>query len=1114
MDTSQHLAAQRSERESDTDGGVVSLPHAPRAAEATALRSGGGSRRLDRFLIVLVLVLAFLSASFPAHNSDLWFHLATGRRLAQRQFTFGSDPFAYTSGQTYWAAHSWLSDLVLYELYELVGATGLVILKALLVPALAGLLLRVRRPTRGAGLLVLCTTLAVLAMSPRLRLQPTCVSYFLLAWTFWLLFSAQNGQPSATGPDRPPETAGGERRTGRRWLILLFVFVVWVNVDEWFLLGPALAALFWLGERLGGGRRMPGWVIPAGLAVCLLNPHTFHAFTLPTELSVVPWTSGLREDPRFQALFASPWQPAYLRTAAELNAAALAYFALTFLGLASFLLHRPALRDGRLIVFLPFALLAAWQSRAIPFFAVVAAPVTALNGQDFLAGRRRERSSLSGPGFASSAGRMMMAAALLALIFLTWPGWLAGYGREARHVGWGIEANPSLRRVAQTLDRWRLSEGERVFALSPEVSQYACWFADNVKAFFDHRYPLFSEAARDYETVCQALEPGLVPGKLPEQGSAKDWQKVLHDRGVSIVVLYDRDPRRLLLALRRLGSDSEHWTLLRVEGEAVIFGWNAARPRGGFAQLAFDADRLAFGPQDEEARRQLPAAPAQGPAHLPTRRDLRSRWLHPPAPTAWQSAAATVYLHYFDDSEASQRQQEMFSSLAGYAASLAGLPALPPAVPRAALQIVSSHNVLYPRADASPFLVRDQLGPFFAHLAERPPALPLLTIRAARLAVAENPEDGNAWLRLGEAYMALRLVTWEHSGEGLLPPLAQLRFIQIVTALEQAVRLDPDLDAAHHELAHLYAEHRYFDKALEHLQEEHRLSRKAGARPGETAGQFAYRLELLERDAASLEKVVQEGRRAYAARSRPLQGERSSQASMAVLMGLPRQALEDILLPTPADVLGAAGMKLELELLLRLGRIDEVREILNDDKFRAGKDRLPYHDLPAPRNSDGIALYTLPYHWPTYGWFLALQAAAIGDYAQARETLRAIRAGLYAGHDRVSKQLRALDRGAPTLLPMVLSGPPVYLPVFAAHTIARLGEERKVLQAGTPALLAQQADLCVLEGLLALEEGDLDAARTTFVEAQKLCEHTAEAVVPFAGRPIAVNYLRKLHSKE
>ena len=69
---------------------------------------------------------------------------------------------------------------------------------------------------------------------------------------------------------------------------------------------------------------------------------------------------------------------------------------------------------------------------------------------------------------------------------------------------------------------------------------------------------------------------------------------------------------------------------------------------------------------------------------------------------------------------------------------------------------------------------------------DRPPALLLLTVRAARRAVAANPGDANAWLRLGQAYVLLRDETCERAGLGLRSPLAQLREVQITTALEQA----------------------------------------------------------------------------------------------------------------------------------------------------------------------------------------------------------------------------------------------------------------------------------------------------------------------------------------
>src|SRR5207302_11052686 len=128
--------------------------------------------------------------------------------------------------------------------------------------------------------------------------------------TLWLLWNQQaRTRQQAAGSEEDGPLAP---RTTR--YLLLVGFVLWVNTDEWFFLGPLLVALFWLGERLGGERRTPGWLIPVSLAACLVNPHTVHAFTVPQDLALVSWTSGLRQDARFQGQFASPW-PEFLRAA-------------------------------------------------------------------------------------------------------------------------------------------------------------------------------------------------------------------------------------------------------------------------------------------------------------------------------------------------------------------------------------------------------------------------------------------------------------------------------------------------------------------------------------------------------------------------------------------------------------------------------------------------------------------------------------------------------------------------------------------------------------------------------------------------------------------------------
>src|SRR5262249_51824248 len=129
---------------------------------------------------------------------------------------------------------------------------------------------------------------------------------------------------------------------------------------------------------------LPFWLVPASLAVCLLNPHHVHVFALPPELSPA-LAAGLSDDVRFQKLFAPAWRLG-LRAwpAAAVNLAEWAYVALLALGLVALVLNRRHLSGWRLLVWAAFALLSVWRVRAAPFFAVVAGPVTALELQAFL----------------------------------------------------------------------------------------------------------------------------------------------------------------------------------------------------------------------------------------------------------------------------------------------------------------------------------------------------------------------------------------------------------------------------------------------------------------------------------------------------------------------------------------------------------------------------------------------------------------------------------------------------------------------------------------------------------------------------------------------------------
>jgi tetratricopeptide (TPR) repeat protein len=560
---------------------------APRAAPVR------GSHGLDALSVGLVLAFAAVAASFVARNSDVWLHLATGRLLAAGGYRFGADPFAFTTDEVYWANHAWLFDLGLYLTFTQFGGAALVGLKAAAVAATAGLMLLAARGRGPAWVATGCVLLALLALSPRLLLQPAVASLVLLAASLFCL-----------------------RAGGRALAAVPVLIAVWVNVDAWFVLGPVLVGLFGLGRLFDPERRAlspwPSWFVPAALLASLISPHHLFALRLPLELSPDVLTSAFASDPRFAGVFASPWRWAPLGAAGGYSPAAWAFFGLLFLGPVSFAVNRRAARDWRIAVWLPFALLAAWQARLIPFFAVVAGPITALNLREAWPAGAFHR-----------AGRALVVVVALALLGLGWTGWLGGVNARDRAAAWDVYTDPTLARAAAGVVAWRHTNGvpdpARVFNAHPDVGHYLAWHAPGERYFLDSRLPLFTGVADKYEELSGGL--GLLSESVPH------WTG-----GATPVILYDPDGGRMTRALAAVTSNQ--WEVLRIDGTAVLLA-----PLGapGFGP-PFDADRAAFGGAGE-----LPTA-WDGPASMAEPvawwrvRGGRGRL------GSWEADAALVYL--------------------------------------------------------------------------------------------------------------------------------------------------------------------------------------------------------------------------------------------------------------------------------------------------------------------------------------------------------------------------------------------------------------------------------------------------------------------------------------
>lgn len=983
---------------------TTDAPPVPRAARPSRMAA-----RVDAVLIGLVLAFAFLAASFAARNSDLWLHLAAGRLIAQGSYTFGADPFSYTTAGVYWANHAWLFDLIVFGVYRVLGGVGLVVLKAIGVAALAGVMLRTTCRGGPTWVAAGCVLLAVLAMSPRLLLQPACLSLLMLGVSLYLL-----------------------RTGGRAVYTLPGVVVLWVNLDAWFVLGPLLVGLFWVGRRITAddtdGPRLSAWLLPACVLACLLSPHHVHGLTLPPELSLAVWRSGFPADPRFAPLFASPWQLAALGWTEGLNLAAWAYVLLLALGGVSFLVNRRAAIGWRGSVWLGFALLGAWQARLVPFFAVVAGPITALNFQDLAAVRRSGRD-----------GRGLVLAVGLALLVLAWPGWLQSFRSRDRVVSWEVIPDPSLERAAQTIARWRregiLPAGSRVFGTHPDVSHHLAWFCPCERVFIDSRLSLHTGTVGNFIEVSRAL--GLTPGPadlLRAEG-------ILRANNIGCLVLYDPDPRRFGAGLREVRRHPDRWELLRVDGSAVIITWAEAGAHRPMV-TRFDPEALAFGPESDD----LPPAPASGPPRLAR----PAAWWDPVSARAgrgtWETAAAGTYLSLFEE-------------------ALRSTPRTP-----------------------------DAPGPS--------PALPLLAIRAARSAVAANPDDAVAWVRLAGAYRRLSGATWE-GGPGTPPPLAYVRHVQAAAALAQAVALDPALAPAHDELAELFAYRGCLDLALDHRAAQLRIVRRVGPFADEPREAYTARVALMAEEVDRLEAIVQDAENRFLIRTDTLAGDPLRRARIAVQLGLAGKA-RDVLLRSHPDLYGRDGVRMLLDLLLTTGLIDEAGELLDGEVLRSDPMSLGYFDgLARVPHADRMWRYPMP----AYEWFALCRAAAAGRYDQAGVSAARLRDQVQREEATVAPALTA-EFARQFAIEAGLAAPPnvVLFRLPADQARVRAGE----LLLYARFLIAERADLHTLAGVLLLERGAVESAVEQFTAAVELAVQIRAVSPAIPVNPLAGRYLEAI----
>ncbi len=1009
----------------------------------------------DATLALLAVVLAVMLASFVARNSDLWLHLAAGRLLVQGGYSFGVDPFSYSGAGREWVNHSWLYDALTFVLYGDGNGFRVVFVKALGVGVAAAALLAIRRPQYALWPWAGCVALAALAAAPRLGLTPFAVTVAFLAVLLCVLFRL----PARPGSWRVPAAVGG-------------LFWVWANVDAWFFVGPLAVALLLAGELIQRGIRKerepesdggplgsgPGLstlarALAVGVLACTANPHHVRVWQLPVE---VTGSAAMAADPRgfARAFLMSPLDAEYSgNDRFGGNANGLAYAVLLVGGGVTLGFGVGRLKLGHLFLWVGFALLSLRTVAAVPLFAVVAVPLVAaqlnaLSGRITLgpAGDPRTRLLLAASGF----GRVLSLVALLGLVAFAWPGWLhprPDFPYETPHVAWDVEPDPALRQAAEQFGAWRadgkLPADARGVMLSSDLANYCAWYAPGEKVFLDSRFPFHLPEVADYTALRNEINSRPDPNSPYNPATVSS---ILTRLGAGYVAVYERGRRWTRDVPVRLLPDADHWRLWYLDGRTGVFGWRSSPAAGAaaFEALRLDPIKLAFDP----AQPRVPFVASPPPPGPPTWADEFVRPPVPPSPKADEAVGWMDYKRLLLGLRAERAEKHDLQVQASF-----GLPVMVgwggPFLPLAVRLYGGMPNV---RATGR----GSEL------------ALPLLALRAARRAIAANPDDPDGYYAL---YLAvgdpdLPLTTADRdaaaaaAGRQCLDRLPKPHEPTAVAVTAPAVEVARDL-------AEHYVRTRDFDLAREMLVLAKDYTVAAAARPAHDQPRLP--LAPIEDILKQFDDGFRQVKGQYAATAerdpRPANRFRASRQ-----FGLTGQALAVLRDADPAG--DGSGLRKEfgddwaraalaqIDLELQVGRLEDA-----DRHLTAFGEALKKGGPPAPQ-ADAVRR--------ELARLVARKFRLEGNYEAAgqvvEETLRAV---VGPGAE---KPPAAGARPLPVLISLLGSPHPAAAAVDWAVATQALDASLGAWKARADL----EIDLFLTRGFLSLFEGDIPAARDRF----------------------------------
>jgi len=193
-------------------------------------------RRLEYALLAVFGAYLFLLTSYKAAgDDDLFWHLSTGRYIAETKSVPSADVFGYVTEGKPWIPIEWAWDVLTYITYSAFSYEGLGVLRSMVILAMFYMLyLTMKRFKIPAGVIIVFLFIVSLGLFERYSVRPHLVSYLFTSIVLYILIRLRYSR--------------GLNSRLLYWLPP--VYFVWVNFHQGVYFGVLMFAIYIVYEIL------------------------------------------------------------------------------------------------------------------------------------------------------------------------------------------------------------------------------------------------------------------------------------------------------------------------------------------------------------------------------------------------------------------------------------------------------------------------------------------------------------------------------------------------------------------------------------------------------------------------------------------------------------------------------------------------------------------------------------------------------------------------------------------------------------------------------------------------------------------------------------------------